>query len=288
MTDAPSPAAVAVPDAPDPALRFRPRVHPLRDLGELWRHRGMVRALAERDLRSRYKQAIFGVAWAVVTPLLLMVVSTLVFQKVAKQDTGPAPYALFSYLGSLPWTFFNTSLSTGGSSIISNNSLLNKVYCPREVFPISSMAVAGADMVLATAMLGVLFGVYGYGPTATAVWVPVLLVIQIAFTMGLCLLISGVFVYVRDLRQLLPMLLQVGLFATPVFYGVEKFPEGARQIYATVNPLVGVIDGYRRTILYGQAPDWDLVLPGAATAVVVLCLGYVSMKRLEVGFADVA
>lgn len=275
-------------DGPDPATRFRRRVRPVQAVVDLWGARELVRALAERDLRSRYKQAAFGFLWALITPLLLMVVSTLVFQKVAKQDTGPAPYAIFSYLGTLPWSFFNTSISAGGQSLVSNNSLLNKVYCPREAFPLATIAVALVDLAIATAVLGLLFPIYRYGPTATAVWVPVVLLVQIAFTAGLTFLLAGLLVYLRDLRQFIPMLLQVGLFATPVFYGVDSLPDGLRTTYAIANPLVGVIDGYRRTVLYGQAPDWSLLGPGAATATVVLILGFLVLKRLETGFADVA
>jgi ABC-2 type transport system permease protein/lipopolysaccharide transport system permease protein len=254
----------------------------LRGTGDL------VRALAERDLRSRYKQAAFGAAWAVVMPLLLMVVSTVFFQRVARQETGPAPYALFSYLGTLPWAFVNSSITSGAGVFISNNSLLNKVYCPREVFPLASIAVALADLLIGTAVLGVLFGVYGYGPTATAIWVPVLFAIQVLFTLGVTFALSGLVVYLRDLRQLVPLVLQVGLLATPVFYGVDRLPEGLARWYGTFNPLVGVIDGYRRTVLYGQAPDWALTGPGAAMAVVYFVGGYVLLKKLESGFADVA
>ena len=276
------------PAQPDPSLRFKRRIHLGASMRELFQSGELTRSLAERDLKSRYKQAVLGVGWAVVTPLLLMVVSSVFFQRVARVDTDPAPYALFSYLGTLPWSFFNSALSNGGQSLVANNTLLNKVYCPREVFPIAAVLVSAVDLAIATGVLGVLFVLYGYGPTATAVWVPVLLAIQVAFTLGVVFIFSGVLVYVRDLRQALPMILQVGLFATPVFYGVDKFPQDLLTLYATVNPLVGVIDGYRRTVLYGQSPDWSLVGPGAATSLVILIVGYLVLKRLETRFADVA
>jgi ABC-type polysaccharide/polyol phosphate export permease len=127
---------------PSPELLFRRRVRLFAAMGELWRARELVRTLAERDLRARYKQAVLGLSWAVVTPLLLMVAFTLVFPRVAQVDTGGVPYPLFSYLGLVPWAFFSASVSQGGQSIINNAGLLNKVYCPREVFPIGSVAVA--------------------------------------------------------------------------------------------------------------------------------------------------
>jgi ABC-type polysaccharide/polyol phosphate export permease len=277
-----------VPDAPAPELRFRRRVPIVGSFRELWRARELVLSLAQRDIKSRYKQAIFGAGWAVVTPVLLMLVSTVLVQRVTKQDTGDAPYALFAYLGTLPWSFFNSSLTNAGSSLTANQSLLNKIYCPREIFPMASVAVSALDFLIATGVLGVLFVVFGFVPAATAVWAPLLLAILVAFTLGLSFLMSGLLVYLRDLRQALPMILQVGLFATPVFYGVDELPERWVRLYATLNPLVGVIDGLRRTVLFGQAPDWDLVGPGAVSALLVLVAGFVTLKRLETGFADVA
>ena len=277
-----------LPEGPDPSTRYRRRLRPSQVLRELRGTGDLVRALAERDLRSRYKQAAFGAAWAVVMPLLLMVVSTVFFQRVARQETDPAPYALYAYLGTLPWAFVNSSITSGAGVFVANNSLLNKVYCPREVFPLASIAVALADLLVGIAVLGVLFAGFGYGPTATAVWVPVLLAIQFLFTLGITFALSGLVVYLRDLRQLVPLVIQVGLLATPVFYGVDRLPDGMVRWYATFNPLVGVIDGYRRTVLYGQAPDWSLVGPGAAMAVVYFVAGYALLKKLESGFADVA
>lgn len=275
-------------DGPDPSTRFRRRLRPLRAARDLVAARELVRSLAERDLRSRYKQAAFGVAWAVAMPLLLMVVSTVFVQRVARIDSSPAPYALFSYLGTLPWAFFSSSLTSGGGSLVANNSLLNKVYFPREVFPISSVAVAAVDLAIGTAVLGLLFAIYGYAPSVTSYWVPLLFLIQLCFTLGITFLLAGAIVYVRDIRQFVPLLLQIGLFATPIFYGPDRLPQSTLRVYAACNPLVGVIDGYRRAVLYDQAPDWALVGPGAVTAVVVLVVGYLSLKKLETGFADVA
>lgn len=281
-------AAAGTPDAPPAELRFRRQVHLVGSVRELWRARELVRTLAERDLRSRYKQAVLGFGWAVVTPVLLMVVLTVFFKRVANVDTDPVPYALFSYVGLLPWTFFSSSMTNGGQSLVNNSSLLNKVYCPREVFPIGAIAVAAVDMAIAVGVLGILFAAYGYAPRGTAYWVPVLLLVQLSFTLGLTFFISGFLVYLRDLRQTLPMILQLGLFATPVAYGLEKFPESSLRVYSVLNPLVPVIDGYRRALLYGRAPRWDLLGPAAITAGLVLVAGYYALKRMETNFADVA
>jgi ABC-type polysaccharide/polyol phosphate export permease len=278
----------SIPTHPPTELLFRPKLRVLAAVREVWRGRELVRTLAERDFRVRYKQAVLGVAWAVLTPLALMVVFTVFFQRVAKVDTGGAPYALFAYLGLLPWTFFSTSAAQGGQSLVLNNQLLNKVYCPREVFPMASTAVAAIDTTIAVAVLGLLFVTTGYAPRATSVWVPVLLAVQVAFTFGLTLIMSAVLVFFRDLRHALPVILQLGLFATPVAYGMNDVPASVRVVYSALNPLAPVIDGYRRTILWGQPPDWHLLLPGAAVSLVVLVVGYAVFKRMEPGFADYA
>ena len=273
---------------PPPELLFRLRVNLLAAVREVWRARGLVRTLAERDFRVRYKQAFLGLAWTVLTPFALMVVFTLFFQRLAKVDTGGAPYALFAYLGLLPWTFFSTSVSQGGQSLVANSQLVNKVYCPREVFPLASVVVAAVDTAIATVMLGLLFVVTGFMPKATTAWVPVLLAVQVAFTCGVTLITASAIVFLRDLRHVLPIALQLGLFATPVAYGMSVVDPSLRVLYSALNPLAPVIDGYRRTVLLGLPPDWHLLVPGAVTSVVVLALGYVMFKRLEPGFADYA
>lgn len=281
-------STVVCPTEPTPAERFKRRVRLREALRELVVARELVRSLAERELRARYSQAVLGFAWAVLTPVVLMLVFTVFFRRVAKIDTGSTPYALYAYVGLLPWTFFSSSVALGGQSLIQNLSLLNKVYCPREVFPLASVLVAALDMVVSSAVLGVLFVITGFAPKATSVWVPVMLAIQVAFTLGVVFAISSMAVYLRDLRHVLPIILQLGLFATPVAYALEAIPSAWRRLYAFANPLGPVIDSYRRTVLLGKAPDWSLLAPAAATAALVLLGGYWLFKKLETGLADVA
>jgi ABC-type polysaccharide/polyol phosphate export permease len=274
---------------PTAELRFKRRIRLLPSVLEAWRRRELVRSLAERELRARYKQAVLGFAWAVITPLLLMVAFTLVFPRVATVSTGGAPYPLFAYLGLLPWAFFSTSVSSGGQSILMNITLLNKVYCPREVFPVASVAVAGTDSIVSLGALAVLFVVTGFAPKAEAIWVPVLLAVQIAFTLGVTLVISAIIVYLRDLRHALPIILQLGLFATPVALSLDDLVSQRWQtLYVALNPLAAVIEGYRRTVLLGLPPQWHLLQVAAVSSLVFLVGGYALFKRLEAGFADVA
>lgn len=273
---------------PPPHLLFRRRVGPRQAVRDLWAVREVVVSLAQRDFLVRYKQTFLGVLWAVFTPLALVVVFTVLFDRVASVATGGAPYALFAYLGLLPWTFLSTSLSQGSLSLEANRHLLNRVAFPREVFPVATVAVAAVDMLIASSVLVVLFAAYGVAPRATSVWVPLLLAVHLAFVLGLALVTSVGVVYARDLRHLVPIVLQIGLFATPVAYGMEAVPGGWRVAYSVVNPMAPVIDGLRRTVLWGSAPQWDLLVAAAVGAAAVLTGGYALFKRLETGLADIA
>ncbi|HEX8803963.1 MAG TPA: ABC transporter permease [Acidimicrobiales bacterium] len=280
---------VAALESPPPELVFRRLVRPWAMLRELWGARELVVALTERELRARYKQTKLGFVWSVLTPILLMVVFSVFFQRAANVDTRGVPYPLYTYIALLPWTLFSDSVAKGSVSITGNLSLVNKVYCPREVFPLSSIAVALFDTLIATVILGFLFLGYGFAPQGGIVWLPVLLAIQLAFTVGAATVLSAVVVYFRDLRQVTPMALQLALFATPVAYGLDDVvPESLQPLYSAINPLVPVIDAYRKTILYGEAPTGGLLAIAAVSASVYLVGGYLAFKRMETGFADVA
>jgi ABC-2 type transport system permease protein/lipopolysaccharide transport system permease protein len=273
---------------PPPELRFRRPLAPIRSLREFWHARELLWALTEREFQARYAQTLLGIGWALVTPILLMLVFMLFVNRVVNIDTHGAPYSLFVYLGLLPWTFFSSSVSRGGQILVFESSVLNKVRCPREVFPASAITVAGYDFALSVFVLGVLFIITGYEPRTTAIWVPLFLVMQIAFCTGVALGLSVIVVFVRDIAQAIPLLLQLGLFATPVAYDINAIPTHWQPVYAALNPLVGVIEGYRDTILYGLQPPWRLVIPSAISAFVYLVGGYLIFKKLEAGIADVA
>jgi len=273
---------------PPPELRYRHARSLPQSLKELWSARELIYTLAERDLRARYKQAYLGFAWAFIQPLLYMVVFTLFFKHVAKVNTGDVPYELFSYVGLLPWTFFSGAISGASVSLTNNLSVLNKVYCPREVFPIAVILVDVVDMLIASAVLLILFGAFAYSPQATAYWVPLILVVQMAFTLGVGLLVSSITVHVRDIKHAISIVLQLGLFATPVAYALSEIPKHLRPYYCLIDPLAPVIDSYRRTILLGDAPNWGLLGLGALGAFTMLAIGYRTFKRLEPGIADVA
>lgn len=282
--------AVLRPREPRPEIWFRRRINVLAALRELWNFRELTLTIAERDLRVRYKQAALGILWAVIAPVVMMVAFTVLFNRFAKVNTGGAPYALFSYMGLLPWTFFSNSVSTGGLSLVTNNELLNKLYCPREVFPVAGIADAAVDALIATCVLAVLFPITGFAPKVEVYYLPVLLLVMAMFTLGVTLAISAVVVYARDLRLVLPLAIQVGLFITPVVYATGSISSSKAFLYASsaVNPLVPVINGMRATILGGMAPNWASLGIGAASAMLYLLGGFVLFKRLETGMADIA
>ncbi len=269
---------------------FKRRIRLIPSIREVWAFRELILTLAERDLRIRYKQAVLGIAWAVITPVIMMVAFSVIFTKFTKIPTGGVPYPLFSYTGLLPWTFFSSALGVGGLTLVANQPLLNKLYCPREVFPIAGIVDAMVDALIATAVLTVLFPIEGFAPKATIYYLPLLLIVLFVFTLGVTLAVSAIVVFMRDLRLVLPLIIQLGLFVTPVVYGSSSISKSQTFliIYSILNPLVPVIDGMRSTILLGQAPPWAALGAGAASAFVFLLGGFLLFKKLETGMADVA
>ena len=275
-------------EGPPTELLYKRPLHLGSALRDLWRSRGLVVVLTEREIRARYKQAVLGAGWAALNPLLLMIVFTIFFDRIADVDTGGVPYPLFTYVALVPWTFFSQAVSYGGPLLVMERDLISKVAFPRETLPIAAVGVAGFHAAMALPALAVLFVIEGTWPEPTSVWVPLLLLIQVIWTVGVVLIVSAVLVYLRDVRQALPSMLQLLLFASPVAYGLDAVPSGWLRLYTFVNPLVGIIDGYRRTILLGEAPQGDLLLISTAGALVVGIGGYALFKRLEGGFVDVA
>ena len=289
MSEGGSPPPAVVAEEPPPEILFRRRLHLITAAKELWAARELIGTLTERNLRSRYKQTFLGFAWSLITPVTLMVVFTVFLQRVADIETGDIPYSIFSYVGLLPWAFFSNAVTQSSSVILSNNSLLNKVYCPREVFPISTITTSAIDTVFAMVALIVLFLVHRIVPSTASMWVPVLTLVLLCFTLGVSLLVSALTVYARDLRHGVGIIMQLGLFATPVAYSLSSLvPKGWQPVYAAANPLGPVIQGYRDTVLSGQSPELGLLAIAAASSLVWAFAGYVVFKKLEDGFSDVA
>ena len=254
---------------------------------DLWRYRELFYVLAWRDLAVRYKQTIIGAAWAFIRPFLTMVVFTVIFSRIAKLPSdGVTPYPLMVFVGTLPWTFFSTGLSDASNSLIGNSNLVSKVYFPRLILPTASVVVSFVDFLVAFAILVGMMAWYRFVPSWHILALPVLLVFAFAATIGPSLWITALNVKYRDFRIIVPFIVQMGLYISPVGFSSNVVPAQWRLLYS-LNPIVGVIDGFRWCILGGQS---QLYIPGLAASLfstILLCwMGMRRFRNTENSFAD--
>jgi lipopolysaccharide transport system permease protein len=275
-------------DEPRPELRYRRALHLRTELKELVEARHVVYSLTERDLRSRYSQMALGFLWNVLGPLALTFVIAFVLNKAKVSPPFGVPRPVWIYTALMPWGFFAGSVASGGTSLVSNSSLLNKVFVPREVFPISQILDQVVDSTCAATAFIVILVVNGFTPKATFFWAPIPLLIALVFTLAVTIIASGLTVYFRDLRQAIPVILQLGLFLNPIAWDLSEVHASLRPLVVAVNPLAGAIDGLRQCLLYGRAPQLGITLVAAAVACIELFVAYLIFKQMEAGFADVA
>lgn len=254
---------------------------------DLWRYRELFRVLAWRDLSVRYKQTVIGVLWALIRPLLTMLIFTIIFGRIAKLPTdGNAPYALMVFAGILPWTFFSTGLSDASSSLINNTALISKVYFPRLIMPVATIVVAFVDFLISLCILVALMAWYWFVPDWRILVLPVFVLWAFAASLGPSLWITSLNVKYRDFRFIIPFVVQLGLYVSPVGFSSIIVPEKWRLLYS-LNPMVGVIDGFRWCILRGQG---DLYAPGLLVGVAItaffLWFGVRQFRKTEKSFAD--
>ena len=259
---------------------------------DLWRFRELFFVLAWRDIAVRYKQTVAGAAWAVVQPLLSMIIMTVIFGKVAGlPSVGTAPYAVMVFAAILPWQFFSNALSSASQSLVGNANLISKVYFPRMIVPTSSVVVSFIDFLVCGVILLVLMASYRFWPTWHMLLLPFLVIWAIVAALGPGLIITALMVRYRDFRFLVPFIVQFGLYVSPVAYSSqivrEKFGDTWFLVYS-VNPMVGVIDGFRWAILGGSA---DLFMPGIALSliltIVLFVVSIMHFRKTERAFADV-
>ncbi len=275
----------------EPPQRQRYRVPIRKSLAELFHAYELTLTFVERDLKVRYKQAKLGALWAILQPLMLMVVFTIVFGKIAQLGSEGLPYPIFSYTALVPWSFFSGSIGYGTNAIIGSSGTIRKIYCPREIFPITSMLSAGFDFLIsAVIMFGMLFA-FGFWPTITWVAFPLLLLITAILALTVTMFASAATVYYRDVRYGMPMLLTIVMYLTPIAYPMSKaiaaLPDGLQKLYPYLNPLVPIMDGFRRVLAHNQWPDWGPLGFAAGLGVVSLVLVYRWYKRIDGTFADV-
>ena len=255
---------------------------------DLWRYRELFYFLAWRDILVRYKQTIIGMAWALIRPFLTMIVFTIVFGKIAKLPSeGDAPYAILVFAAMLPWQFFANSLSECSNSLISNSNLIAKVYFPRLIIPTSAVVVSFVDFLISGMILLGLMAWYNFVPSWRIITLPLFIAIAFAASMGAGLWLASLNVQYRDFRYIVPFIVQFGLYVSPVGFSSSIVPEEWRFFYA-LNPMVGVIDGFRWAILGG---DSQIYVPGfllsLGLVLILLISGIWYFRKMERSFADV-
>ncbi len=286
-----------MPVANTPAVLDITRIRPSRgwraiDLREVWRYRELLWFLTLRDIKLRYKQTALGVSWAVLQPLFTMAVFTIFFGKLGKMPSDGKPYALFVLAALLPWQLFAYALTQSSNSLVAEQRLITKVYFPRLIVPVASVLSGLVDFVVAFCLMvgmmaaGPIFGWFTVKPTAAVLAVPVFTVFAVLTALAVGLWLSALNVQYRDVRYTIPFLTQFWMFLTPVAYAASIVPPKYRLLYG-LNPMAGVVEGFRWALLDTDAPDWGMVGVSAGVVLVLLAGGLFYFRRMERTFADV-
>lgn len=257
------------------------------NLREVWEYRELLYFLTSRDIKIRYKQAALGVAWAILQPLLTMVIFSVIFGKLAKLPSEGIPYPVFSYVGLLPWQFFATALTHASTSLVGNSNLLTKVYFPRLIIPLSAVTAGLVDFAIAFVILIGMMLYYGITPTLNVLWLLPLLMLALLTAVAVSLWLSALNVQYRDVQYAIPFLVQAWMYASPVAYSTGLIPaHGLWRVVYGLNPMAGVIQGFRWALLGGSPPDILLAI-STIMVFVLLLSGLVYFKKMEKSFADV-
>src|SRR5579875_1022126 len=267
------------------------RIRPRRgwrglDLAELWRYRELLWFLAVRDIKLRYKQTALGVAWAVIQPLLTMIVFSIFFGRLGGMPSDSIPYPLFALCALLPWQLFAYALTQSSNSVVNEQRLITKVYFPRLIVPISSVLSGLMDFGVAFLLLLVMMAWYGVTPGWAVVTVPLFVVLAVAAALAVGLWLAALNVQYRDFRYTIPFLTQFWMFASPVAYPSSLVPEAWRPLYG-LNPMAGVIEGFRWALLNKANPSWGLLAASTAAVALFLTGGLFYFRRMEKNFADI-
>lgn len=267
-------------------------------LQNLYQYRELMATLAWRNVSLRYKQAYLGIAWAVLKPLTLMLIFTLVKSFVGI-DSGDIPYPILTFAALMPWTFFQESASDGVNSVVGNTALIKKIYFPREIFPLTSVVTKLVELGINFLILACLMAWYGMAPGIQFLWVPVIITYTLLASLTVAFAGAAINVYYRDVGQALPVLLSLLMYASPVIYPLQLVKDkllvqqaagdwsGLLYTLYTMNPLAGIIDAFQSVVLRDQGPDISTMIPGAMLVATLLPLSYLYFKRAESYFADV-
>jgi lipopolysaccharide transport system permease protein len=255
------------------------------DIAELWHYRELAWVLTERDIKVRYKQTVLGFAWAIIQPVMLMVVFSIFFGGLAKMPSDGLPYPVFVYAGLLPWTFFANSISGSASSLVGSSNLIAKVYFPRLIIPLSSVGGGLVDFAIAAAILLLLCLYYGVGWSINLLAAPILIAGIVFIALGVGVFLAALNVAFRDFRYVIPFMVQFWMFATPVVYPASLVPSEWRWLLF-LNPMAGFIEGFRSAFL-GLPFDWMAIAISLAVAAAVFAAGVAYFEKVERSFADI-
>ncbi len=269
-----------------PHLRIEPShgFVPLR-IKDLWEYRELLYFLVWRDIKVRYKQTALGVLWAIIQPVMTMVVFSVFFGNLAKLSSDGIPYPIFSFAALVPWTLFSNGLTQATNSLVASSNLIKKVYFPRLIIPIATVLAGVIDFLLAFGVLLVLMVYYGITPTINTLWLPLFLLLTIIASLAVSLWLSALNVEYRDIKYVIPFLTQIWLFATPIAYSSTLLSEPWRTIYG-LNPMVGVVEGFRWALLGTNTQPGMMALASSAAALILLFSGAYYFRRMEKTFAD--
>jgi len=242
--------------------------------------------LTKREVKGRYSQSFFGVAWAIAQPLATMAVFTIVFSRLANMPSGGAPYPVFAYAALVPWFFFSNSVASGTLSLITYRNIVTKTYFPREIVPLAQVCSRLIDFAAAAALYALLMIYYGIAPGRWALMTPVYFLMLVLFTVGLTLATSAVNVFYRDVNPVVQIALQLWLYLTPVAYPLAAVSARFRPLFV-LNPLSAIVEGFRSGLVFGRAPDWALVGTSAAITLTLFAAAFVAFKKMDRYFADV-
>jgi len=255
-------------------------------LRELWEYRELLYFLIWRDIKVRYKQTVLGAAWAILQPLFTMVVFSLFFGKLAQIPSDGIPYPIFAYTALVPWTYFAHGLSQSSNSLVGSANLIKKVYFPRLVVPISAVLSGSVDFILAFLVLLGMMLYFGIVPTMNVLWLPLLLLLSLTTSLGVGLWLTAMNVQFRDVRHIVPFLVQAWMFATPIAYPSSLLDEPWKTLYG-LNPMAGVVEGFRWALLGTDNQPGTMIYVSAVVAVGLLISGAFYFKRMEKTFSDV-
>lgn len=259
----------------------------LIDFRELWQYRDLFYFFVWRDIKVRYAQSILGVGWAIIQPVFSMIVFTIVFGKLARISSDGAPYAIFTYAALVPWIYFSNALSGASSSLIQGANLLKKIYFPRLILPLSSVLSKLVDFGIALLLLFGLMVWFKAAPTMSAFALPVLVLMMMLTAAGLGMWLTALAVQYRDVKYGMNFVVQLLMYFAPVVYPASLIPDRYRLLYA-LNPMVGVIEGFRSALLGTNPMPWDLLSVGSVTTILIVTSGALFFRRMERTFADVA